>query len=156
MAWKDGAKWVYSITYDEGCQALMEHALPVHREYGVPGHVAVLSSQIGIPRDCPGSSYDGMMILSRSEIEALCAEDWGVSCHSMTHAGITDDNAQREVVESRLELEEALGMPITMFCVPNNNEGYPASLKVAADAGYERAIDVARERGVKIPMINMG
>ena len=67
MAWKDGAKWVYSITYDEGCQDLLEHALPVHREYGVPGHVAVLSSQIGVPRDCPGSSYDGMMILSRAE-----------------------------------------------------------------------------------------
>jgi urocanate hydratase len=25
-----------------------------------------------------------------------------------------------------------------------------------ADAGYERAVEVARERGVKIPMINMG
>jgi urocanate hydratase len=24
-----------------------------------------------------------------------------------------------------------------------------------ADAGYERAVEVARERGIKIPMINM-
>ena len=29
--WKDGKKWVYSITYDEGCQELLKHALPVHR-----------------------------------------------------------------------------------------------------------------------------
>jgi len=142
MAWRDGARWVYSITYDEGCQALLEHALPVHREYGVPGHVAVLSSQIGVLRNCPGSSYDGMMILSRSEIEMLCEEGWGVSCHSMTHAGISDENAQREVVESRLELEGVLGMPIRMFCVPGNNEGYPPALKVAAEAGYNSIMTI--------------
>ncbi len=41
MTWKNGKKWVYSITYDEGCEALLEHALPVHRKFGVPGHVAL-------------------------------------------------------------------------------------------------------------------
>ncbi len=64
MTWKDGRRWVYSITYDEGCQALLEHALPVHRKYGVPGHVSLVAGQIGVPRSVPGSSYDGMMILS--------------------------------------------------------------------------------------------
>ena len=94
MTWKDGKRWVYSITYDEGCQALLEHALPVHRRYGVPGHVALVASQIGAPRNVPGSSYDGMMILSKEEIHALVAEGWGVSCHSMTHAGVTPANAE--------------------------------------------------------------
>ena len=88
MVWKDGKKWVYSITYDEGCAALLDHALAVHREFEVPGHVALLASQIGVPRNVPGSSYDGMMILSKEQIHELCAEGWGVSCHSMTHAGI--------------------------------------------------------------------
>ena len=57
MAWKDGKRWVYSITYDEGCQALLEHAAPVHRRYGVPGHVALVASQVGVPRNVPGSSF---------------------------------------------------------------------------------------------------
>jgi len=142
MKWPGGRNWVYSITYDEGSQMLLEHALPVHREFGVPGHVAMLSSQLGVPRDVPGSSYDGMMILSRDEIHALAEEGWGVSCHSMTHAAITDESARREVVEARLQLQDALDMPVRIFCVPGNNEGYPPALKVAAEAGYDAILTI--------------
>ncbi|NLC56765.1 MAG: polysaccharide deacetylase family protein [Armatimonadetes bacterium] len=142
MTWKDGKRWVYSITYDEGCQALLEHALPVHRRYGVPGHVALVASQIGAPRNVPGSSYDGMMILSKEEIHALVAEGWGVSCHSMTHAGVTPANAEYEVVQARKTLEEALAMPVTIFCVPGNNDGYPPAYAVAARAGYRAILTI--------------
>jgi peptidoglycan/xylan/chitin deacetylase (PgdA/CDA1 family) len=134
--WKDGKRWVYSITYDEGCAALLEHALPIHRRYGVPGHVAVLASQIGVLRDVPGSSYHGMMILSANEIHSLRSEGWGVSCHSMTHASIVQENAGYEVVESKRLLEAKLGIPMPLFCVPGSNECYPASLAVALEAGY--------------------
>ena len=139
MYWPDGRRWAYSITYDEGCRALLEHALPLHRSYGVPGHVALLAAQIGVPRNVPGSSYDGMMILSAAEIADLCAEGWGVSCHGMTHAAIGPENAQHEVVEARAVIEETLRIPVPMFCVPNTNDSYPAALAVAAEAGY-RAI----------------
>ena len=142
MSWPNNKRWVYSITYDEGCAALLDNALPVHRQYGVPGHVALVSSQVGIPRDVPGSSYDHMMILSRDEIHMLAAEGWGVSCHSMTHAGTVDENAEYEVVEARTVLEQALDMPVTMFCVPGSNEGYPASLKVAARGGYNSILTI--------------
>jgi len=149
MTWKDGKKWVYSITYDEGCAALMDHAVPVHREFGIPGHVAVLASQIGIPRNVPGSSYDGMMILSKEQIHALCGEGWGVSCHSMTHAGVRTENAECEVVESRKVLEDALDLPIRMFCVPGNNEGYPPAREVAGKAGYHSILTIYDEVNTK-------
>jgi len=136
MTWPDGARWVYSITYDEGCAALLEHALPIHRRHGVPGHVALVASQVGVPRNVPGSSYDGMMILSRDEIAMLGRERWGVSCHSMTHVAITPETARREVVEARRVLEDAIGVPVTIFCVPGDNTSYPASLAVAQEAGY--------------------
>jgi peptidoglycan/xylan/chitin deacetylase (PgdA/CDA1 family) len=142
MSWPNGKRWVYSITYDEGCAALLDHALPVHREFGIPGHVALLSSQIGVPRNVPGSSYDGMMILSKAEIHMLAAEGWGVSCHSMNHAATTDENAEVEVVQARAVLEQALEMPVTMFCVPGSNESYPPALKVAARAGYNSILTI--------------
>jgi len=134
--WKHNKRWVYSITYDEGCQGLLDHALPVHRKYGIPGHVALLASQLGVPRNVPGSSYDGMMILSREELDMLAQEGWGVSCHGMSHAGINPDNAHYEVVESKRMLEEKLRRPVPLFCVPNTNESYKAALDVAAEAGY--------------------
>lgn len=134
--WKNDKRWVYSITYDEGCRDLLKYALPIHRKYGVPGHACLLAGQIGVQRNVPGSSYDGMMILSRQEIGGLRAEGWGVSCHGMTHAGITDENAGLEVVDSRRKIEEALGIAVKTFCVPNSNDSYPAAGKVAAAAGY--------------------
>lgn len=142
MTWKNGKRWVYSVTYDEGCAALMDYAVPVHRKYGVPGHVALVASQIGVPRDCPGSSYDGMMILSREQIQALRTEGWGVSCHSMTHVGLTMENADYEVIQARRVLEDKLDMPITVFCVPGNNLSYPAPLAVAAQAGYNSILTI--------------
>lgn len=140
--WKNGKRWVYSITYDEGCADLLKYALPLHRKYGIPGHVALVATQIGVPRNCPGSSYDGMMILSRKQIRALCREGWGVSCHSMTHVAITPENAKVEVVASRKLLEKALGMEVRMFCVPGNNLSYPASRDVAKRAGYTSILTI--------------
>ena len=32
--WKNGKRWVYSITYDEGCADLLKHALPLHTKQG--------------------------------------------------------------------------------------------------------------------------
>jgi peptidoglycan/xylan/chitin deacetylase (PgdA/CDA1 family) len=145
VSWKNGKRWVYSITYDEGCADLLTYALPVHRQYGIPGHVALLAGQVGVPRNVPGSSYDGMMILSKEQIQRLRGEGWGVSCHGMTHARITDQNAQVEVIESRSLLEEAIGMPVRMFCVPNTNESYPPARAVAAKAGYTAIMTIYDE-----------
>ena len=145
MTWKNGKKWVYSITYDEGCAALLDHALPIHRKHGIPGHVALVASQIGVPRNVPGSSYDGMMILSREQIYMLRKEGWGVSCHSMTHASITPERAEEEVVASRKTIEQALGFPVRMFCVPGDNTAYPASRAVADRAGYHSILTIYDE-----------
>jgi len=140
--WKDGKRWVYSITYDEGCQALLDHALGVHRNYGIPGHVCLVASQVGVPRDVPGSSYDGMMILSRDEIDMLRAEGWGASCHGMTHGTITDENWREELLASRELLEETLDTPIPIFCLPGSNHHYPVVREHAAEAGYSAIMTI--------------
>ena len=136
MPWKDGKRWVYSITYDEGCAELLTYALPLHRKYGIPGHVALVSTEVGIPRKARGSSYEGMMILSRDQVAGLREEGWGASCHSMTHCGCTMENAETEVVEARRVLEEALGFKVPMFCVPGDNTGHAPAVAFAEKAGY--------------------
>jgi peptidoglycan/xylan/chitin deacetylase (PgdA/CDA1 family) len=140
--WKNSKKWVYSITYDEGCQDLLKHALAIHRKFGIPGHVALVASQIGVARDVPGSTYDGMMVLSKDQIHMLKKEGWGVSCHSMTHAAFTPENEVREVIESRKVLEHAIDLPVKMFCVPGDNNNYPAALRLTKSAGYNSILTI--------------
>jgi hypothetical protein len=142
MPWKDGKKWVYSITYDEGCEDLLKYALPLHRKYGIPGHLALVSTQIGVPRDLPGSSYHGMMILSKEQIHDLVGEGWGVSCHSMTHCGVNLNNGETEVVQARRVLEDALDMEVPMFCVPGDNNGHPGAVKFAPLAKYTSILTI--------------
>ena len=140
--WKDGKKWVYSITYDEGCDLLLKHAVPIHREFGIPGHVALVSSQLGMKRNVPGSSYHDMMILSPQQMRDLISEGWGASCHSMTHIGVTPENAQVEVADARMVLSEALGVEIPIFTVPGSNHGHPPSIATAPGAGYSAILTI--------------
>ncbi|MCD4823952.1 MAG: polysaccharide deacetylase family protein [Phycisphaerae bacterium] len=140
--WKNGKKWVYSISYDEGCELLLQHALDVHRRFDVPGHIALVAGQIGVPRKVPGSSYDGMMILSKDQINMLCREGWGVSCHGMNHISINNDNVKVEVYESRKLLEDTLEMPVTMFCLPGNNDHLSIVRDHAAQAGYTSILTI--------------
>jgi hypothetical protein len=134
--WKFGKRFVYSVTYDEGLEALLGDTLAIHQRFGIPGHVSMVSAQVGKVRTVKGSTFEGMMHLSAKQIHELRALGWGVSCHGMNHHAITPESAHEEVVEARKVLEDALGIPITMFIVPGNNNSYPASRAVAEEAGY--------------------
>lgn len=142
LRWKNGKRWVYSITYDEGVEELLTNVVPIHRKFGIPGHLALVASQIGVKRNVPGSSYHGMMILSKAEVRDLAKEGWSVSCHSMTHAGGSNANAEVEVVKARKVLEDTLELPIRIFTVPGSNPGHPSALKVAAAAGYDGILTI--------------
>ncbi|MCA9414557.1 MAG: hypothetical protein KC944_25305, partial [Candidatus Omnitrophica bacterium] len=70
FTWKDGKKWVYSITYDEGVIDLFKYAIPLHRKYEIPGHLAIVTDQIGKVRILPGSSYHGFSIMDKDQIKS--------------------------------------------------------------------------------------
>ena len=55
--WKYGKDWVYSITYDEGLVDLHKFAIPMHKEFGIPGHVEMVAGQLGEIRNLGQSSY---------------------------------------------------------------------------------------------------
>jgi len=125
--WKYGKRWVYSITYDEALTSVVENALPIHRRFGVPGHLAVVVGQMGQPRDVRGSGYDATYRhVSVAECKLCLREGWSVSSHSMTHNTLPGgmarpENAWIEVVESRRLLEEWLGTPVTAFIAPGSD-----------------------------------
>lgn len=133
--WKHGKAFAYSVTYDEGLEALFDHVVPLHQEFGIPGHVSMVVSQVGQVRNLPGSSYHGMKHMSVPQLKELMTMGWTVSSHSMTH-GIMAQNPEAEVAESRKRLEDMLGVPVTAFIVPGDNSNHPAVKAIAPNAGY--------------------
>lgn len=142
FTWKNGKKWAYSITYDEGVVDLFKYTVPLHRKYAIPGHLAIVSAQIGKVRILPGSSYHGWSIMDKEQILSLVDEGWGVSCHSMTHCGVTVENAQVEVADACALMQDILGIPIDVYTVPGSNTGHAPTVKIAKEAGVKAVMTI--------------
>jgi len=63
----------------------------------------------------------------------------------MTHQVIVAETADYEVTQARTTLENALGRPVTMFCVPGDNNSYPAAHDVALAGGYRAIMTIYDE-----------
>ena len=119
--WKYGKRWVYSITYDEALADLYRFAIPMHEEYGIPGHVEVVVGQMGEIRNIGNSSFNGYRHMNADELRDLLARGWGVGNHSWSHEIITPETVDREIGEAKQVLEVALSESIILYCSPGDN-----------------------------------
>ena len=119
--WKYGKRWVYSVTYDEALADLHRFAIPMHEEYGSPGHVEVVVGQLGEIRNIGNSSFNGYRHMNRAELRDLLARGWGVGNHSWSHEIITPDTVNKEIGHAKQVLEVAISEPIILYCSPGDN-----------------------------------
>ena len=119
--WKHGKRWVYSVTYDEALVDLHRFAIPMHEEYGLPGHVEVVAGQLGQVRQLGASSYNGFRHMNGQELRDLLDRGWGVGNHSWSHELITPETSDRELRQARDTIEAAIGAPVDLFCSPGDN-----------------------------------
>jgi peptidoglycan/xylan/chitin deacetylase (PgdA/CDA1 family) len=81
--------------------------------------------------------------LQEEELEELIDNGWEVGSHSMTHTDLTLDHVlvRPEILQSRLDLENALGIKISSFAYPFGANNWYVSRKVY-DYGYQSAVGV--------------
>jgi peptidoglycan/xylan/chitin deacetylase (PgdA/CDA1 family) len=134
--WKYAKQWVYSATYDEGLSDLYRFVIPCHDEYGIPGHVEIVSGHIGNIRNLGQSSYNGMKHMDAGEIRDVMRRGWGVGCHSFSHIMVMDDPHQELLVAKQI-LEEAIGRRVTVYTAPGNNLNLtPEVIEKAKEYGF--------------------
>ena len=125
--WPEDAPFAYSMTYDEGTVDTLANALPVHQEFGFPGHVDVVAGQLGQQRHAYGSSLNEYMHMSVEELKFLLERGWGVGNHSWSHYVYPTQpglDLWREVVWSKYRLEDTLDCPVRIFAIPNDKYNY--------------------------------
>jgi peptidoglycan/xylan/chitin deacetylase (PgdA/CDA1 family) len=137
------------ITFDDGYRDNLEHAAPVLQRHGYPGVVFVPIGYLDGTRPLPHEER----LASRGVINATV--DWGelgeleaagirVESHGISHRPLADlavDEAAREIVLSKLRLEERLGRPVRSFAYVKGSEAHykPVHLSLVRQAGYEVA-----------------
>jgi len=156
--WKHAKSWAYSITYDEALADLDQFVLRVHHELGLPGHVEVVASQIGQVRDVGGSSYDGYRHMAADELRNIAAAGWGIGCHSWSHQRVMDD-PDLELRVARETIEQAVGVPVTVFTAPGSNDNLtPEVVERLSGSGYLAGMsitdDINRVDGDALPWVN--
>jgi peptidoglycan/xylan/chitin deacetylase (PgdA/CDA1 family) len=134
------------ITFDDGYRDNLEHAAPVLGRHGYPGVVFVPIGYLDGTRPLPHEER----LASRGVINATV--DWGelaeleaagirVESHGISHRPLADlavDEAAREIVLSKLRLEERLGRKVDAYAfVKGSLADYrPEHVSLVQQAGY--------------------
>ncbi|MFL7891007.1 MAG: polysaccharide deacetylase family protein [Anaerolineales bacterium] len=120
------------ITFDDGYQDIFENAFPIMERYGFSGTVYIVANRL---------NSDGFM--HREELQELLDHGWEVGSHSMTHTELTQnhDLVRTEVLQSRLDLNDALGIKVFSFAYPFGTLDWYITSKVL-DYGYRAAVGV--------------
>jgi peptidoglycan/xylan/chitin deacetylase (PgdA/CDA1 family) len=120
------------ISFDDGYLEVYQNAFPIMKRYGFTGTVYIVANRL---------KADGF--LQVDQLKELIEHGWDVGSHSMTHTELTLNHAlvRREILQSRLDLENALGIKVSSFAYPFGSLDLYVSNKVY-DYGYRAGVGV--------------
>jgi peptidoglycan/xylan/chitin deacetylase (PgdA/CDA1 family) len=137
------------ITFDDGYHDNLENAADVLRRYGYPAVLFVPIGYLDDARPLPheeGLASRGIVnrTLDWDELRDLERNGIRIESHGISHRPLADlevDEAAREIMISKLRLEERLGRPVRAFAYVKGSEAHyrPVHLSLIRQAGYDVA-----------------
>ena len=111
-----------AITFDDGFANFADQAVPVLRQLNFPATVFVISGYCGQKNNWP-TQPPGVPQLPLMGWRALrdLPEQILLGAHTITHSDLrtlSDSEIAREVLESRIEIEQQTGRPVETFAYP--------------------------------------
>lgn len=131
-----------AITFDDGMACVYENALPILQEYGYPATVFVISGLLGGYNGwCEEFGFPLRRMLMNSEVRALAGAGVDIGSHTVNHPWLGKSDAivvKREVLASKIALEDILGREVPHFAYPFGSWSTVARDAVV-EAGYAGA-----------------
>lgn len=123
-----------AVTFDDGCETDLIAAVPVLAELGFSATFYITVGFLGKPG-----------FLTRSQVRQLNDLGYEIGSHSWTHAYLSDlpdPELEYEISDSRRELEQMIGRPVSHFSCPGGrwNQRVAGSVQ---QAGY-RSMTISR------------
>jgi len=111
------------ITFDDGYKNVYTEAFPVLNSYGFTATTFLITNYCGKHNNWPGQlpSLERRPLLSWSEIEEMRKHGFEFGAHTRTHPDLTQipiEQAAREITESKLEIQDRLGVETETFAYP--------------------------------------
>lgn len=133
---EDGVRYA-AVTFDDAFESILQNALPELEKRGIPSTIFAISDFLGKEVDWEG--YPDR-IMSAEQLKSLPADRVKIGSHTLSHPmlpALSEEEAKRELQQSRLSLQHLLSYPITTFSFPYGafNEQL---VEWCRDAGYER------------------
>jgi peptidoglycan/xylan/chitin deacetylase (PgdA/CDA1 family) len=125
--WLSGSKALppraVAVTFDDGYQSVVTHALPVLARLGLPAAVFVIGQRIGGDNRWPGQwpSIPTMPLADGAGLRELIAGRVTIGSHSWSHPDLTSvdtESLRGEVADSADRLEQTFGVPVRHFAYP--------------------------------------
>jgi peptidoglycan/xylan/chitin deacetylase (PgdA/CDA1 family) len=113
-----------ALTFDDGYDNFLEFGYPVLAKYGLPATLFVISGCCGRRAARPWSQSSMThppRLMGLSELRTLAGSGIEIGAHTVHHLDLTalpDERAGREIRESRISLEDALGRAVEAFAYP--------------------------------------
>lgn len=139
---------VVGITFDDGYQNNVQHALPILRQHGFTATCYGVSSLLGGTNSWDRGLIAEKPLMTVPDWRAWHAAGMDVGSHTRTHAKLTElppEEAREQITRSKQELEQAVGCEVRHFCYPYGWYG-PEHLQIAREAGYASATTTRRGR----------
>jgi peptidoglycan/xylan/chitin deacetylase (PgdA/CDA1 family) len=157
-----------AVTFDDGYRSILERALPVLSELGLPGTVFVPTDFVGSkgPMSWPGieewvgtPDEDELTCMTWEELRHLQDEGWEVGSHTRSHPHLPDldDHALAvELSESRQICSRELGTDCSALAYPYGDYDRRAG-EAAQRAGYSvaAALEPGKERAFSWPRVGI-
>jgi len=142
-----------AITFDDGFENFREHALPLLAEFRLPATVFVVSGYCGRTNNWPSQSNQvpRLPLMSWSALKEVVSAGCELGAHTMTHPDLTVlrlADAEREMCESRSEIEQRIGSPVRSFAFPYG--AVNGKVRALAQAQFQRAC------GTRLDLITTG
>jgi peptidoglycan/xylan/chitin deacetylase (PgdA/CDA1 family) len=118
------------ISFDDGNSDIYDNAFPIMKEMNFIGVTYIVANRL----ESPG-------FMDTAKLKELAAAGWEIGSHSETHVDLTKDYKilRYEELQSRLDLEEAIGVPVETFAYPFGTlDKYV--MQSPQDYGYKAAV----------------
>jgi peptidoglycan/xylan/chitin deacetylase (PgdA/CDA1 family) len=132
-----------AVTFDDGFKNVAENALPELERRQIPCTIFVIVSALGqYPHwlTDPENPAHRDRVLSESELISISSDLVSIGSHTMTHPllpSLPEADARRELLSSRMELQEILKRDIRFFSFPYGAVN-GSLIKWCEESGYER------------------